>query len=365
MQCHNGVEKGSEQHVCERGASNIMRFSIFSVTDHYPEEPRTIRAFYAQLLDEIVLAEELGFSAFFLAEHHFHEYGIVPSPPVLLGAAAARTSRIGLGVAVSVLPFHHPLAVAEEYAMVDQLTGGRLVLGVGSGYLKHEFEGFGIGPWEKRFRFDEALEIMLKAWEGQPFSYHGLYHHVQHTRIAVTPLQRPHPPLWIAILRAEAAYHVGKQGRNLMLVPYATCDTKEDLQRVIAQHAQGYTEAGQETPPDVAVALHTYVSTSPTAARAEAEEALDRYVRTRLYARRRDYDELENAGLILFGDPEKITARIQEYAAMGMTHLLVLTNFGALAASRVRASLERFAREVMPRFPVPEPSAAPVPQAAS
>ncbi|GIX46394.1 MAG: luciferase [Candidatus Tectimicrobiota bacterium] len=330
-----------------------MRFSVFSVTDHYPEEPRSIRDFYAQLLDEMVLAEELGFSAYFVAEHHFHEYGIVPSPPVLLGAAAQRTSRLGLGVAVSVLPFHHPLAVAEEYAMVDQLTNGRLVLGVGSGYLQHEFAGFGMGPWEKRFRFDEALAIMLKAWEGEPFSYHGVYYHVHNTRLAVTPLQRPHPPLWIAILRAEAAYHVGKQGRYLMLVPYATCDTQADLQGVIAQYAQGYAASGSGTPPDVAVALHTYVSTSPAAARAEAEAALDRYVRTRLYARRRSYDELEQAGLILFGDPDTVAARIEALAAMGMTHLLILTNFGALPAKRVQASLERFARQVMPRFATP------------
>ncbi len=178
-------------------------------------------------------SDELGFSAFFLAEHHFHEYGLVPSPPTLLGAAAERTKRIGLGVAVSVLPFHQPLVAAEEYAMLDQMTGGRLVLGVGSGYLKHEFEGFYLAPWEKRARFDEALKIMVQAWEGKPFSYHGLYHHVENTRIAVTPLQKPHPPMWIAILRQEAAYHVGKQGQNIMLIPYATCETKDDLKSVI------------------------------------------------------------------------------------------------------------------------------------
>ena len=97
-----------------------MRFSIFSVADHYPEEPRTIRNLYTQLLDEIELADELGFSAFFLAEHHFHEHGLVPSPPTLLGAAAVRTKRIGLGVAVAVLPFHPPLVAAKEYAMLEK-----------------------------------------------------------------------------------------------------------------------------------------------------------------------------------------------------------------------------------------------------
>jgi len=325
-----------------------MRYSIFSVTDHYPQEPRTIREYYRQILDEIELAEELGFSAYFLAEHHFHEYGIVPSPPALLGAAAERTKRIKLGVAVSVLPFHHPLVVAEEYAMLDQLTNGRLALGVGSGYLKHEFDGFYIGPWEKRARFDEALEIMLQAWEGKPFSYHGLYHHVENTRIAVTPIQRPE--LWVAILRADAAYYVGKQGRNIMLIPYATCEKIDDLKNVIEEHARGFAEAdaGNRQSPDVAVALHSYVSANPATARVEVEESLNRYVNTRLYAKRRSYDQLDKAGLVLFGDAEQVAARIRELEAVGMNHLMILANFGALPANLVRASMEGFAHAVMP-----------------
>ena len=327
-----------------------MRFSIFSVADHYPEEPRTIRDLYTQLLDEIELADELGFSAFFLAEHHFHEYGLVPSPPTLLGSAAGRTKQIGLGVAVSVLPFHHPLVAAEEYAMLDQLSGGRLVLGVGSGYLKHEFEGFYIGPWEKRARFDEALKILVEAWKGKPFSYHGLYHHVENARIAVTPLQKPHPPLWVAILQPEAAYHVGKQGQNIMLIPYATCETKDDLKVIIDAYYRGYTEAAHAGQPDIAVALHTYVSASPGGARAESEEALSRYVRSRLYAKRRSYDELEAAGLILSGDAAQVSSRIHELEATGLNHLMILPDFGALEAQRVQASLTRFAREVMPNF---------------
>ncbi len=329
-----------------------MRFSIFSVTDHYPRQQRTIREFYNQILDEIELADRLGFSAFFVAEHHFHEYGIVPAPTTLLAAAAQRTQRIGLGVAVSTLPFHNPLLLAEEYAMLDQLSGGRLVLGVGSGYLKHEFEGFQIGPWEKRARFDDALEILLRAWQGEPFSFHGLYHHIENTRIAVTPLQKPHPPYWIAILRPEAAYFVGKQGRNIMLIPYATCETRDELKEVIDSFQRGRAEApaGESQPADVAVALHTYVSADPQRTRAESEEALDNYVGTRLYAKRRSYDQLDAAGLILFGDPQQVIEQVRQLEASGVNHLMILPDFGALPFERVRASMERFAREVIPHF---------------
>lgn len=327
-----------------------MRFSVFSVADHYRDESRTLREWYAQLLDQILLAEELGFESYFVAEHHFHEYGIVPSPSAVLGAAAARTSRIGLGVAVAQLPFHQPVVAAEEFALLDQLSGGRVRLGVGSGYLKHEFQGFGIGPWEKRFRFDEALEIMLAAWSGERVTYHGLYHHVDHTRIAVTPLQRPHPPFWVAILRPEAAYHVGNAGRNVMLIPYATCADADELEAVIEKHAEGFAESDAEIERDAAVALHAYVGERAETAREEMEEALGRYIGSRLYARPRPFDELDEAGLLLVGDADQVSERVAELQRRGTTQLMILPDFGALPAERVRGSMERFAREVMPNF---------------
>ena len=326
-----------------------MKFSIFSVCDHHLDVSRSIRQLYSQVLSEMELAEELGYWAYFIAEHHFHEYGVVPSPPAFLGAASQRTSRLGLGVAVSVLTFHNPLLAAEEYAVLDQLSEGRLRLGVGSGYLQHEFQGFGISPEERRQRFEEALEVMVRAWQGVPFSYDGMYHRVANVRIAVTPYQKPHPPLWIAILHADRAYQVGKAGRNIMMVPYATCDTIDDLGEVIAAYRRGYAEAGGPGEPDVAIALHTYVSASKEAARAEADAALRRYVVTRLYARQRSFEELDAGELILFGDPDLVAGRLRKLAEMGVTHVMALMNFGALEPERVRQSMSLFAREVMPR----------------
>ena len=112
---------------------------------------------------QVQAADVLGFESFWIAEHHFHEYGAVPRPAIFLVAAAQATQRIKLGAAVVVLPFDNPLRTAEDFAMVDVLSNGRLVLGVGSGYLKHEFEGFGVLPEEKRGRFDEGLHVLLEA----------------------------------------------------------------------------------------------------------------------------------------------------------------------------------------------------------
>ena len=115
-----------------------------------------------------------------------------------LAAAASLTRRIRLGAAVVVLPFDNPLRTAEDYAMVDVLSGGRLNLGVGSGYLKHEYAGFGLDIEEKRARFDEALDILLEAWTGRRFSYSGVYHRVEDVQLNVLPKQKPRPPIWIA-----------------------------------------------------------------------------------------------------------------------------------------------------------------------
>src|SRR6185312_16813547 len=112
-----------------------MRYAFFSVMDHYPAQSRTVPDYYAQLFTMSAEAERLGYDTVFVAEHHFHEYGVVPNPAVMLAALAQRTTRIRLGPAIATLSYHNPLVVAESYAMVDILSGGRLVLGTGSGYL--------------------------------------------------------------------------------------------------------------------------------------------------------------------------------------------------------------------------------------
>src|SRR5215218_2474931 len=182
-----------------------MRYSIFSVQDHYPGRGRSVPELYQQILAQGELAESLGYDTFFVAEHHFHEYGAVPNPAVMLSSMAQRTTRLRLGTAISVLTFHNPLTLAESYAMLDVLSCGRLVLGVGSGYLKHEFEGYGVDPAEKRDRFDEALEVLQRALSGERVTFAGRYVRVENIAINVLPIQQPAPPIYVAILRREAA----------------------------------------------------------------------------------------------------------------------------------------------------------------
>ena len=330
-----------------------MRFGVFSVTDHYPAElPRTTAQLYGELLEQVEAAEALGFDSFWVAEHHFHEYGAIPSPPVWLAAAAQRTRRLRLGSAVVVLPFRNPLQVAEDYAMVDVLSGGRLNLGVGSGYLQHEYDGFGLDPQDKRERFDEALDIVLEAWRGERFSYEGRFHRVREVKLNVVPLQRPRPPVWIAVLRNEAAAQVGKKGFPMMMIPYATSERIAELAETVAAFRQAFTEAGgAPAAASVPFGLHTYVTEGPERAAAEAREAMERYVRTRLYARQRPFATLVEKDLVAFGGPEDVVRVARRYEAAGYTDFLAIMNFGGLAHARVLQSMELMARHVLPAFP--------------
>src|SRR3984893_1065228 len=135
---------------------------------------------------------------------------------------------IRLGTAISILTFHDPRTAAEIFAMADILSDGRFLLGAGSGYLKHEFEGFDVDPAEKRDRFDECLAIVERLLSGERVTCHAKFSRLDAVKLNVEPIQRP-VPLYVAILRKEAAYHVGVQGRGLLTVPYGSLDHVDEI----------------------------------------------------------------------------------------------------------------------------------------
>lgn len=321
-----------------------MRYSILSIQDHYPGRGRSVPELYGELLAQAEHADALGYDTFFLAEHHFHEYGVVPNPAVMLASMAQRTTRLRLGTAISVLTFHNPLVIAESYAMVDVLSGGRLVLGVGSGYLKHEFAGFGIDPAEKRERFDEALEILQQALSGARFSYRGRYFTVDDVALNVRPLQQPAPPVYVAVLRREAAYHVGRKGQRIVCVPYASIDSFAEIGELVAEYRKGQRDAAVAPgADDILIALHAYVADDDDAARGQAADPFDLYVATRLYAKRQTYDDVLRSGLSLIGGADTVAHKLRALADMGVDHVLALHNFGLMPQARVLDSMRRFA----------------------
>lgn len=331
-------------------ATSPLRFSLFSVNDHYPSRQRTVAELYGQVIHQGEMAERLGFDTFFCAEHHFHEYGVVPDPAVMLSALAQRTTRIRLGTAISILTFHDPRRIAETYSMLDLMSGGRLVFGVGSGYLPHEFVGYGKDPKEKRDRFNENLDVVKRLMAGETLSYSGRFSASDKVVLNVLPHQGRVPPIYVAVLAREGAYHVGRQTNRIFTIPYASCKSFDDMGTLLAEYRRGRAEAGLAADDDDHVfTLHTYVAKTDDEAREQAKAAYDLYVATRLYAAKHTYEDIIANGICLFGSVETVAQKLCRLHEMGIRHVATMHNFGGLDPALVERSMTLFAREVMPR----------------
>jgi len=336
-----GAPRGNAFRLAE--LVTAVRLGAFTVVDAYPDLPGG----GADRVAEVVrLAEEVeaaGLDSLWIAEHHFHDDGVCPCPPVLLAACGMRTRRIRLGSLVSVLPFHRPVDVAEEYALVDRLTGGRLNLGVGSGYLASELEAFGIDPKEKRDRFDSALATLLTALEGGPVRAGGPT--TPPVRLNVRPVQRPHPPLWIAVQRREAIAHVAARGASIALIPYATVADLDELAGQVAEYRRALPRGARG---EVAVAVHLYAGRRPERAR----EVFRRYVASRLSSgstylvqkseqrpEAASPEAIERSGLAVFGSAAEVVSALGRFARIGVDEVLGLFDFGGLTPDETAGSV--------------------------
>jgi alkanesulfonate monooxygenase SsuD/methylene tetrahydromethanopterin reductase-like flavin-dependent oxidoreductase (luciferase family) len=235
--------------------------------------------------------------------------------------------------------------------MVDVLSGGRLNLGVGAGYLQHEYAGFGVDPADKRARFDEALEVLCRAWTGERVTFEGTHHRIRDVQLNVLPVQRPRPPVWIATLRSDGAARVGARKFPAMLIPYASAETVTEMATGLAAYRDAFVGAGGAREDATApFGLHTHCAETTAQARAEAREPMQRYVRTRLYAVQRSFETLLNQDVVAFGDPDEIVRVAGLYERAGFTHLLAIANFGGLPHKHVLRSLDLMARHVLPRI---------------
>ena len=329
-----------------------MRLSAFTVVDTPPGEGGGVSQRYANVLGLAEAAEAGGLSTLWVAEHHFQPGGVCPSPPVLLAACGERTRRLRLGVLVSVLPFHRPIELAEQYAMVDRLTGGRLNLGVGSGYIPLEFEGFGVDAASKRDLFDRNLETLLAALRGAEVRSDGAL--AQPVRLNVLPVQRPHPPLWIAVQRREAIPFVARRGASLALVPYATVANPEELGAEIREF-RSHLPKGSTA--EVAVAVHVYAGAHPDWARVALQHYLDARLATqssfyqekvRRDPRHANATSIESSGFAVFGPAADVARRLRAFADLGVDELLGIFDFGGLPADEVSRSVRALGAAMPP-----------------
>jgi alkanesulfonate monooxygenase SsuD/methylene tetrahydromethanopterin reductase-like flavin-dependent oxidoreductase (luciferase family) len=328
-------------------------------------------------LDQMVWAEELGFDEVWLTEHHFIDYGLSVDPASLAAAIASRTRRVRIGLAAAILPFHHPVRLAEQLAVVDIISRGRLDVGVGRGNRPVEFAGYGVPQIESRERMDEAVEILIRAWTQERFSFEGRFYRFTDVFVIPKPLQYPHPPLFQVAVSKDTIENTALRGwpmlNSMLRGSVSQLVTNRDI------YVQALEKAGR-TPADIAGLLqqwgcsrHIYVADTDARALAEAkeaelwyQEAFRRFVIPeriedahpalqpgfRAMAERLgkiNWEELARE-TVAFGSPDTVAAKIDDMRRIGVGRILCWMNFGGLAHDKVCRSMELFAREVMPRF---------------
>ena len=200
-----------------------------------------LNSVYETALERFAIMDHAGYDAVWLAEHHFSSFSVCPSVHVMGTMAAARTRRLRIGTAVSLAPFYNPLRLAEEVALLDVLSGGRVNWGAGRGFERSEFAAFGIPGEESAPRFHETVDIVLKAWTSQRLSYAGRFYNYEDVEVLPKPLQAPHPPVWMAASSLPAIDWAASQGFSILMDPHTT---RSELVRRRRHYAAKLAEAG-------------------------------------------------------------------------------------------------------------------------
>lgn len=337
-----------------------MKFGVLYLPTYVPELDGPEATFYARMLEQIELADDLGYANVWLTEHHLDVYGgTVPNPAVLGALVAARTKRIRIGTAVTVLPLHNPLSVAEDFAMLDVISDGRLDFGLGRGSVQREAEELGATDTSAALTA-EAAELIIKLWRDERVEHRGAYFQASGIRLLPRPIQRPHPPIWVGASRTPDTFAwAGRQGYHVMVLPYmmppAEMKERLDIYWAAAQ------AAGHDTDRlEVMAKFHVFVADTAAEASRVAGPAYDRYQQIASARTRRErlpwrlgstWDQHRAENKVVAGTPEDCIEQIRYWHdTLGLTHIGGTFHFGGLDQSATLRSLGLFAREVAPVF---------------
>jgi natural product biosynthesis luciferase-like monooxygenase protein len=342
-----------------------LKFGYYILNTYVPELDGESPELYSRWLEQIDAAENLGFDSLWITEHHFRHFGgMMPSPPVILAAAAQRTKKMRLGAAVSILPMHNPLRIAEEFAMVDLLSNGRLNFGAGRGMHPTEYAVFGYDWSNAQRRLPEALDIVMRAWTGGEFQWSGAHYQFPKLNVLPKPLQKPHPPIYVTANRdPESFAMIASRGHHLMTLPWIA--TNEIQGPRVRQYQDGLSAAGHAVDQkDIFVMYPIYVGADDAQARAEVIEHWHRWRDFALEAmgllsvhdeaHQRVFNHLAYESMVrdsrgIFGGPDTCARILQTIIdVVGATHVGLTFHFGGLSQDRVLRSMERFARQVRP-----------------
>ncbi len=349
-------------------------------------DPLKGAANYAEHLEEMTYCEELGFDGVVFNEHHYSSYGTMPSPNLIAAALSQRTNRIKIGVLGNILPLrNHPVRVAEEYAMIDCLSNGRLIAGFVRG-IPAEYVWYGVNPEESRGRFQEAYDLIMTAWTKPVWSFEGEFFNLKDCAVWPRPIQQPHPPIWIAARSAESIEWCVKRHLPCAQV-YQTTGQIEDTFNYYRTKAR--EDGWDAKPDDFILCRHIYIDETDKKAQEVAEPAMRYFFsvynrgfndainqaaadqqkllaklttersfnyfregnRARIDFSTLGWDELVKSGYMIAGNPDSVARQIgDQMKQIGADHFMGMFHIGNLAHEKVISSLDLFKKEIMPRL---------------
>jgi alkanesulfonate monooxygenase SsuD/methylene tetrahydromethanopterin reductase-like flavin-dependent oxidoreductase (luciferase family) len=336
-----------------------MQSLKFGVFDHMDDAGCGLAKQYEERLQLAEACEAAHFHAYHVAEHHGTPHGLAPSPNLFLAALAQRTTRLRLGPLVMLLNLYHPLRAFEEISMLDQISGGRIELGIGRGGAPIELSFFGVEADEAQSRYREVTDIVLQAMVSKTLSYHGRHFDFLDIPISLSPVQLPHPPLWTGTMQPESTVWAADNGVNI------ACIGGAGRVRVItdAYRARWRAQTGPKTVmPFLGMVRQIVIADSDEEASALAAPAYERWFNTFIHLSRErslplppmlptTLEESRQIGFSIVGSASTVRASLSaQVPEAGITYLLCQIAFGTLALEASRRTASAIALEIMPHF---------------
>jgi alkanesulfonate monooxygenase SsuD/methylene tetrahydromethanopterin reductase-like flavin-dependent oxidoreductase (luciferase family) len=288
---------------------------------------------YDRALQRIEIMDQTGYDAVWIAEHHFNTYSVCPSPILMAMQAATRTKRLRIGTAVTLAAFYNPLRLAEELAMLDLLSGGRLNWGAGRGFDVTEFRAFDVRVEESSDRFRECVEIVLAAWQNERLNFSGRYWQYDDVEVLPKPLQKP-PPVWLAATSNESVRRAAQDGYSILMDPHSTNEELGHKRALYGQVLQehGYSAEGRTIPMARLIAVGRTEAEAREIAASGVDWTLTSYANADHSAERHRPDASEwgpnraaryLSDVVVYGTPAQVTDKLQELqATIGLDYLV-------------------------------------------
>ena len=331
-----------------------MKIGIEISNEYVAGKPARLR--FEELLEQVALARNYDFDSIFVGQHFLTHPLQTIQPIPLLGRLAAEAGEMRLGTGIILLPLFHPVDVAEQMATLDTITNGKLIFGVGLGYEEEEFQAFGIDRKHRVGRFEESLEIIKRMWTEDSVTYEGRHYSVSDVVPTNRPIQKPHPPIWIAANNHPAVRRAARIGDVLYASPHAHMSTLEEQ---IGAYKEALNELGKPEPEEIAVLRDCFVAET----RAAAFEASEPYIGHRydVYVDQgqdkelpsedtwsRTFEELAQDRFII-GDPDDCVRELKRYEALGYNYILLTIQWADMPGKMALDCLRLLGEEVLPR----------------